>query len=929
MTTPQKTTPAYQLLTDDVLESLATCKEGLTQVEALRRFATNGPNSLKKLRSEPAIFKYVRQFKDLMILLLLGCAGIAFYLDDPRTGGILVSIVFINSLIGFAQEHKAEKVMESLKSLMVPVAKVFRNGQLVTVDSSELVVGDVMQLEEGDSIPADGRILEENELSTNDFALTGESNPCRKFTHSIKGTVSVGDQRNLVFMGTTVATGNALCVVIGTGMQTELGRIASLSQGTKAGASPLQKEMNNLAFRITMATVVLVAVLVAISLGADLSIKDALIFAIGIASAMIPQGLPAEVSVSLAQAAGKLAEERALVKKLSAVETLGSTSIICTDKTGTLTKNEMTVERLLLANTQYTVSGSGYDPEGGIHDEKGAPLTEQEIKNINQFIVAGYFATNAKISAPDEHHPNWYCLGDPTEGALVTLTQKAGIDTRALDEASPELKEFPFDSVRKRMSSVRMYNDKLTVFVKGAPESVLDKCSKIWLPDGKVRPLTDADRKMIHEQNDEFANKAMRNLAYASKELEKGVDYRQHDPDVVEHDLVYMGMVSMIDPVREDVAEAMMTARAAHIKVSIITGDYAPTAKAIAVRANLAEKPEDIIIVAGNELPSMPDSKVLELVLRGGIIFSRVSPEDKLRIVGLVRSNNHVVAVTGDGINDAPALKRADIGVAMGKTGTDVAKQSAEIILLDDSFHTLVGAIQQGRTVYQNIKKATLACLTSNFGELITVLIGLAALSIAGIPPAISPVLILAVDLIAELFPIAALGWDKPEGSLMKDYPRDPKDHIYNTEAFIDLLTSGLLIGALAYGNFIYFAKRNGIEPSALEGSGHYLSAITLTYATIVLCQFTNILMRRSRGTTISRYLFSNKQLWMAMGLSLLCVISIVYVPFVQKIFGSDSLSVKDWLFALASAGIYFMIREATKLLAGKRRQRQHDALVA
>ncbi len=928
MNTTEKTMPFYQLTTSEVLEALRASKEGLTQAEATQRLAVQGPNSLKKLRTEPAIVKYFRQFKDLMILLLLGCAGVAFYLDDARTGGILVSIVLINSLIGFAQEHKAEKVMESLKSLMVPEAKVLRDGHMTTIDSSQLVVGDIIQIEEGDSIPADGRILEESEVATNDFALTGESNPCRKFTHAIKGRAPIGDQRNLVFMGTTVASGNALCVVVGTGMRTELGRIASLSQETKAGVSPLQKEMNNLAFRITMATLVLVVILVAISLGADLSIKDALIFAIGIASAMIPQGLPAEVSVSLAQAAGKLAEERALVKKLSAVETLGSTSIICTDKTGTLTKNEMTVERLILVGKQYSVSGTGYEPVGKIHDEGGAPLSEQETRNLHQFIVTGYFATNAKISSPDEHHPNWYCLGDPTEGALVTLTQKAGLDTRAVDEASPELKEFPFDSVRKRMSSIRRYNDSLTVFVKGAPESVLDVCSRIWLPDGTVRKLTSTDKKMIREQNDEFAQKAMRNLAYAYKTIDEKVDYTIHDPDVVEHDLIYMGLVSMIDPVRDDVADAMVTARNAHIKVSIITGDYAPTAKAIAVRANLAEKPEDIIIVTGDELPAMPDEKVLELVLRGSIIFSRVSPEDKLRIVGLVKSHSHVVAVTGDGINDAPALKRADIGVAMGRTGTDVAKQSAEIILLDDSFHTLVGAIQQGRTVYQNIRKATLSCLTSNFGELITVLIGLAALSLAGIPPAISPVLILAIDLIAELFPIAALGWDKPEGSLMRDYPRDPKDHIYNTSAFVDLLVSGLLIGGLAYGNFIYFAHRNGIEPSALEASGRYLSAITLTYTTIVLCQFVNILLRRTRGTTISRYLFSNKQLWIAMGLSLFCVVSIVYIPVVQKVFGSDSLNVTDWFFAVASACIYFVIRETLKLLVGIRQQK-HDSTVA
>lgn len=905
---------AYSLDSKDALDFYKTTLDGLSDDESLSRTAKYGPNNLKNLKKNPIIFKFFAQFKDLMIILLVVSAGIALYLGDVRTFIILIAIVIINALIGFVQEYKADRVMESLMSLMVPETKVYRDGQLKVIEASRLVPGDIIYVEEGDSVPADCRILREDELSTNDFALTGESNPCRKFTHAIKGKVGIGDRRNLIFMGTTVATGNADCLVIATGMESELGRIASLSQSVKSSVSTLQKEMNNLAFRITVATVILAIILIFISLGAHLSIKDAFLFAISIASAMIPQGLPAEVSTSLTEATGVLAKAKALVKKLSAVETLGATSIICTDKTGTLTKNEMTVEHIILYDAIFNISGIGYEPIGKIYTEKNKILSHENLTNLRRFISTGYFSSDAKIFGPDKNHPNWYCLGDPTEGALITLVRKAGMNIDDLEKASPELKEFPFDSVRKRMSSVRMYDGKLTVFVKGAPESVLDRCTKIWLPSGMIRKITEEDRKIIYSQNDLFANKAMRNLAYAFKNISESVNYKKHDPDVVEDDLIYMGMVSMIDPVREEVPAAMIAARNAHISISIITGDYAATAKAIALRAKLADNPDDVRVIEGNELISMKDPEILKLVLHGGIVFSRVSPEDKMRIVGLTEHSDHIVAVTGDGINDAPALKRADIGVAMGKTGTDVAKQSADIILLDDSFNTLVGAISQGRTVYHNIKKATLSCLTSNYGELATVLIGLAALSLAGIPPAITPVLILSIDLIAELFPIAALGWDKPDNELMHDKPRNTRDHIFDIKAFFDLSFSGLLMGVLAYGSYLFFAYRNGVAPNELSNSGIYFSAVTLTYVTIVLCQLVNILIRRSRRFTISSYLFTNKHLWFAIALSAICVLAIVYIPVVQQVFGSGPLSIVDWLYVFIAAFIYFVVKELFKV---------------
>lgn len=907
---------AYQVSVADALHSLQTTKKGLTHDDAQARVLEFGKNQLKRINKTPVFIRFFYQFKDLMILLLLVSSAISFYLKDNRTALVLIVIVVINAIIGFSQEYKAERIMESLEKLIVPEAKAYRNGELVTIPAVDLVPGDIIFIGEGDSVPADARIIEETELGTNDFALTGESVPTRKFTHEIKEVVETGNQRNMVFMGTTVATGNAVCLVTATGMHTELGRIASLSQGQKEGFSPLQREMNTLAFRITIGTVILGTILVAISLGANLSLKEAFLFAIGIASAMIPQGLPAEVNTALSQAANTLAKENALVKKLSSVESLGATSIICTDKTGTLTKNEMTVEHILLLGESYHVSGSGYETNGRLHNEQSVELSHAELEKLHRFLACGLFAGNSRVNPPDEQHAKWYCIGDPTEGALVTLARKGGIDTKSLDESCPELREFPFDSVRKRMSSIRVYEDEHTVFVKGSPEGVLSQCTKIWLPSGKVRTLTSADRKLILSENDVYASKAMRNLAYACRALPSSIKISDLSIESTEMNLVYMGMVSMIDPVRDDVAEAMESARAAHVKVSIITGDYAPTAKAIAVRAHLAERPEDIILVPGNELTTMPDSKVIELVVRGGIIFARVSPEDKLRIVNLVKDHGYVVAVTGDGINDAPALKRADIGVAMGITGTDVAKQSAEIVLLDDSFKTLVDAIKQGRTIFQNIRKATLTCLSSNFAELIVVLVSLAFAALLKIPPAITAIQILAIDLIAELFPIAALGWDQPTSSLMHEHPRDPKDHIFNLSAVKDLVFTGLLMGGLAYANFILFANRNGVSPMHFKASGAlYASATTLTYVSICMCQFVNLLIRRSTENTLSKYIFSNKKLWIAFGISFFCILNIVYNPIIHKVFGTYYIKPVDWLYVIASMFIFFSAKETLKYI--------------
>jgi Ca2+-transporting ATPase len=900
--------PFYRLTVTETLEELRSTEQGLGKTEAADRLKHLGANQLERIKHTSVVVIFARQFKNLLVVILLVSAGLSLYLSDVKTAVIMAAIALMNTVVGFFQEHKAESLLTSLEHLVVPQAKVLRHGKVKEIASSELVPGDVIYVEAGDSVPADARVLFEDELASNDFALTGESQPTRKFKHAISGDVPIGARHNMLYMGTTIALGTGHAVVIGTGMHTELGRIANLSQTAHTDTSPLQKEMNNLAVRLTQGTLLLAAALTIIELQADLGVKTSLLFAISVAAAMIPNGLVAEVNITLAQTAGRMARARALVKKLSAVETLGATSIIATDKTGTLTKNEMTVTRVLIGKAEYPISGTGYEQNGVVCNANGKPLGGQALKDLHLFFETGALASNALVNPPDDEHATWYVVGDPTEGALITLARKAGLEPNKLNELFPEHKEYAFDSARKRMTSVREVDGQLYAFVKGAPESVMECSNEMW-DHGHVRNLTPKDRKFFTAYNEKHAAQAERNLAFAYRVLPKGFDPLKHKLEDAEQDLIFLGIASMVDPLREQVPAAMAAAQAAHVKVSIITGDYPTTAAAIAKQAGLGDG--EISVVMGEELPHLTDTQVLTLLLRGGAVFSRVSPEDKLRIVELARSDKQVVAVTGDGINDAPALKRADIGVAMGRTGTDVAKEAAEIVLLDDSFATLVMAIEQGRLTFQNIKNAARCALTDNMGELITVLISLAATAIWGIPAAITAIQILAIDVIAQMFPITALGWDPAVGRLMRDHPRDTGDHIINRKTITEFISFGLFAAVLAYGNYLFYFTRHHISP--LHLSTHavpYLQATILTYVTIVLCQFMNLLLVRAQGQRLlSKHLWSNKKLLAAFAISLFCIANIVYNPLVQPYFGSGPLTGWDILTAVGVATAYTLIR--------------------
>lgn len=892
------------LSADDALSRLSSGKDGLSAAEAKQRLERSGPNKITSAHRTNHVLRFLAQFKDWLIILLLASAVVLGLLAEWPTTFVLLALVLINVTIGFVQELRAEKTMASLAALVHPTAKVVRDGKLQEIDSASVVPGDVAQLDEGEAIPADMRLLAAESLSANEFALTGESEPTHKSTHAMSGPGKVSDRHNIMFAGTMTGAGQGTGVVIATAMDTELGRIASLSDSAPETSSPMQREMATIA-RIVGSIVVLLtlglfiyAVLVAMSL------RAAVLFAVGLAAALIPQGLPAEVSTSLAQASAVLARHKALVKRLNAVETLGATHVICTDKTGTLTRNEMTVVEAVIGGHRYGVSGRGYAPDGDIEDPESHQKLDVDRWECT-FLEVGVLDGSAKLLKPDDKHPDWYIVGDPTEGALLTLAGKAGLDVDGLQNGRELIRELPFDSDRKRMTCVRSGGDQddpdqVIAYVKGSPESVVGASSQI-LDGDRVRSITEDDRKNFLGDADNRASRALRNLAFAVRRMDRSAATDEgNGNDDIEQDLVLLGLVSMRDPLRDDVAPAMTATQQASIRVDIVTGDSALTAKAIAKQAGLSGGEDGPRVVTGEQLHDMPDDQVRDAALAGDTVFSRVDPEDKMRIVGLVRDADRVVAVTGDGINDAPALRHASIGVAMGRTGTDVAKDAADVVLLDDSFATLVDAVGQGRTVYTNISRGVLSCLTSNIAEFVVNIVGLVLVAVVDIPLAINVLQILAIDVLGEIIPISALGADTAEHENMRRPPRDAHARILNLRSGADILVSGAVMGVLALVGYLVAFPLQG----ATVGHGttaQVAAATTVTYVTILLAQLVNIFDRRSMHGLFARHQFTNRRLWLATLAALLIMGVIVYVPVVAGFFGTAPLTAVLWLPVLAS----------------------------
>lgn len=897
---------------DEVLESLGSSMSGLSRDEAKRRLEQQGPNEITSDVSTPKWLIFLSQFKDLLVLVLVFAGIISFAIGSIRDGTVMFVIVLINAAIGFVQEYKAEKILEKLKELITSPSRVRIDGELSEVSQSRIVPGDIIQIEAGDKIPADIRILESFNLRTNEFSLTGESTSQEKNSKAIREECVLADRENMAYTGTTVATGNAVGVVVGTGMNTEMGKIADMTQETTAVRSPLQVELGVLAKWLTAIVVIISAGLFGVALWQGFGFFTSMVYALGIAVAAVPQALPAQVTVALSATSKRLAERNAVVKNLPSVETLGSTTVICTDKTGTLTKNEMTVTTLWFDGQTCNVTGIGYEPEGEIQDEEGNRLPKEWIDEAEIMLDAATMASNAEIHPPDDEHHGWYPVGDPTEAALITLSMKLGTRSPKEDEENPELHEFPFDSERKRMSSVRQFGNRKQLAMKGATDSVLS-VAKYILKDGNPVPLTDEDREKIEEINEKWSKQALRVLAVAFRPLdESGEDYKLEE---TEKDVVFLGLVGMMDPPKEGVREAVESCMKAKIRIVVMTGDHAVTAQAVGREIGLSDAGEPPVYT-GKEMEDMDNGKLTDILMSSdAVIFSRVAPEDKLRIVKLLEARNEVVAVTGDGVNDAPALKRAAIGVAMGRTGTDVAKEASELVLLDDSFPTLVEAIREGRTIYRNLGKTVLASMTTNMAELVIVLLGLVGVAFGNWAIPILAIQILAIDLLAEVLPLTFLTYDPPTENIMQMPPRDRREHIMNLTSSTEVLFLGGVIGVLAFLNFYLFMEREGVTlTSDMMSSPIFARATSVSYLTIAFCQFVNVLSRRYPFTSLfNRNFFSNKILLASIVWSIIAVFIGVNAPFISDFLAFEGPSLEDWGFILGAAGLFLAVFEGMK----------------
>ncbi len=904
----------YQLTAEKAMENLGTSKKGLPRDKSKERLKKYGKNELQGKGGVPKWLLFISQFRDVMVILLIVAGGISYFIGNFRDGTVMFIIVIINAIIGFIQEFKAGKILDKLKDLIKSPASVIIDGKLSEIPQDELVPGDIIKIETGDKIPADIRVIESFNLETNDFSLTGESMPQEKHSNAIKEKAILADRGNMVYLGTTVASGNALGVVVATGMNTEMGKIAAMTEETGKAESPLERELKVLGYRLTAIVLVLSVLLFFVSQLQGFSFFTSMMYALGVAVAAVPQALPAQVTVALSTASNRLANKKAVVKNLSSVETLGSTTVIATDKTGTLTKNEMTVTTVWFDGKEYEVTGVGYKPEGKIREKDGEPLTNEEIEEMEVMLDAATMASNAEIHEPDENHGSWYPIGDPTEAALITLSTKLGTRSPKEDEENPELHEFSFDSERKRMSSVRQFEDRQVLTMKGGTDSVLS-ISKYIYRNGKKETITEKDKENIRKLNEQYSSRALRVLAIAYRPLETdGSDYVMEE---IEKDVIFLGLMGMIDPPKEGVKEAIRDCHSARIRTYIVTGDHAITAKAVGKEIELSGE-EEPLVVTGEELEDMNDKELSKILKKSeSIIFSRVNPEDKLRVVKLLEEDKQIVAVTGDGVNDAPALKSAHIGVAMGKTGTDVAKEAAQLVLLDDSFPTLVSAVKEGRTIYANLRKTVLASMTTNGAELAIVILGLAAVALKNWAIPILAIQILAIDLLAEIMPLTFLTYDPPPEGIMNSEPRNQEDYIINRFTALEVGLLGIIIGALAFTNFALFMFRNEITLNVgMEKTLLYAKATTISYLTIAYCQFANILSRRFEQDSIfSKNFWTNKiLLWSIVGSTGMVFLG-VYGPVFHKFLSFASISFLDWIYVLGAAAVYLGIFELMKLL--------------
>lgn len=888
--------PIEGLPVDDVYAAARTEPGGLTADEAHARAITYGPNLLSTTPQRPLLLRLSAHFTHLMALLLWAGSLLALAAGLPALCVAILLVNVVNGVFSFWQEFKADKATEALRRLLPVHARVMRAGREVGVLAEELVPGDVILLEEGDRISADARVVEHAELRVDQSTLTGETTPVRKTADSAPtGGGNRANISNLVFAGTNVAAGRGKAVVVATGMCTEFGRIASLTQEMGSEQSPLQRELGRLSTVVSIMAVSIGSLLAGIAVAIDvMDLTEGLVFGLGMIVAFVPEGLLPTVTLSLAMATQRMADRNALVKRLSAVETLGSTTVICTDKTGTLTQNEMTVREAFVLGGAVEFDGVGYAPGGQMH---GVDPDSPAAGDMILLLTTGALACNARLVEADGH---WTVLGDPTEAAIEVACGKAGVDLAEATRRAPRIRELPFDARRKRMSTLHRIGGGNVLYSKGAPRELVGLCIQARV-DGTDQPLDTSLRRRIEQANDDMSRRGLRVLAVARREVGdttlNASEGHDRSPEHLERDLTFLGLVAMMDPPRPEVAEAVQRCHRAGIRTVMITGDYGLTAESIARRVGLLERPE-VRIVNGDELESMTDEE-LDQALLGEVLFARSSPEHKLRIVSALQQQGHVVAVTGDGVNDAPALKKADIGVAMGRSGTDVAREAAAMILLDDNFASIVSAVEEGRAVYANIQRFTSYIFTSNAPEAVP--FTFFALSGGRIPLALGVMAILAIDLGTDLVPALALGAEPPDPGVMDRPPRRRSEHLVTrallTRAYLVLgSASSAAVMAVFFGWYWVHGHWGQLLDLPDEGA-IYHQAVSMALTTVVFTQIGNLFAQRAAPSSTRRaWLFSNRLVWVGIASELALVALIVYLPLLQGVFDTGSVPLGAWL---------------------------------
>ena len=918
----------FNLPVSEVYEALGTRPGGLAQTEAEEKQKEQGKNLIEEKKKKSSLLIFLGNFTHLMAILLWIGGAVAIFADMPQLGIAIFMVNIINGVFSFWQEHRAGKATDALRNMLPSYSRVIRDGEEQKILAQDLVIGDIILLEEGDKISADARLIETSDLQVNQSTLTGESNPVRKTRDAVlKDDLTKAEIPNLIFAGTSVSEGNGKAIVMEIGMRTEFGKIAGLTQNMEKVESPLQKELDRLTKQIS---VIAIGFGVFFFIAALFLVKEpvasAFIFALGMIVAFIPEGLLPTVTLSLAMAVQRMSKRNALVKKLSSVEALGSTTVICTDKTGTLTQNEMTVNHLWLAGTQYEVSGVGYGPEGNIL-HGGKKVTADDNEDLNLLLTGAALCSNARLLPPSEESPRFTVLGDPTEACLGVAAEKAGIDVHRQMEETPRLRELPFESRRKRMTTIHQLKQpiegtKRIAYVKGAPKEIIKLSNNIRI-DGKVEPLTEQMRKEIMDANDTYARDGLRVLAVAYRLLHKDdkipVALSEYTPEIIEQDLIFVGLVVMADPPRPEVAAAVEECRRAGIRIIMITGDYGLTAESIAKRIGIVKGTHPRVI-SGMELEELSDEQLKEY-LKDEIIFARVAPEQKLRVVSNLQEMGEIVAVTGDGVNDSPALKKADIGVAMGIAGTDVAKEAADMILTDDNFASIVHAIEEGRAVYSNIRKFLLYILNSNMAEAVPSALYL--FSRGAIPLPLTVMQILTIDLGTDMLPALGLGTEKAEKGIMEQPPRNQKEPLLNKKLIIKaFLWYGLLGSIVSTISYFFVNMQNGWPNVPLAGGIDpvYVRATTMALAAIVFGQIGAVFNCRTEIQSVFKVgLFSNKQVNFGIIFEIILIAALVYFPPFQTIFHTAPLNITDWLLLCVWPPLILFIEEARKAMLRKK----------